>query len=176
MRTFIGLDFFWWNLVCHTLNNTCQNLSMNVPSKPCYQLVLFCIQGNLFDPNVIFSPELLGQRSRPCSATDSSLAGHGSMKGANKARPATAGQGRSLSHLYICCEIIYFMGTKFHGLTTMDVFMYTWICGFQILFNITNKSEQIFCWDFKFMDCLTCEIHKIKCPTNKIDFTVLVDE
>jgi len=141
MRTFIGLDFFWWNLVCLTLNNTCQNLSMNVPNKPCYQLVLFSIQGNLFDPNVIFSPELLGQRSRPCSATDSSLAGHGSMKGANKARPATAGQGRSLSHLYIYCEIIYFMGTKFHGLTTMDMFMYTWICGFQILFNITKVNK-----------------------------------
>ena len=34
------------------------------------------------------------------------------------------------------------MGTTFRGLTTMDMFVYTWIRGFQIIVNIikVNKS------------------------------------
>jgi len=31
---------------------------------------------------------------------------------------------------------------------------------------------QLFHWDLKFVDCPTHQIHEIKCPTNKNDFTV----
>jgi len=34
-------------------------------------------------------------------------------------------------------------------------------------------SEKIFNWDLKFVDCLIHEIHEIKCPPNKNDFTFL---
>jgi len=33
------------------------------------------------------------------------------------------------------------MGTKFRGLTTMDMFMDTWICRFQIILNITKVDK-----------------------------------
>jgi len=33
----------------------------------------------------------------------------------------------------------YFVGTKFHGLM-MDMFVDTWICGFQIILNITKVN------------------------------------
>jgi len=33
------------------------------------------------------------------------------------------------------CEIIYFIGTKFRGLTTMETIVDTGICGLQIIFN-----------------------------------------
>ena len=39
------------------------------------------------------------------------------------------------------------------------------------LYKILLK-ERIFHWDLKFLECSTHEIHKIKCPTNKNDYTV----
>jgi len=34
------------------------------------------------------------------------------------------------------------------------------------------KSEELFRWDLKFVDCSTHEIHEIKCPTKLNDYTV----
>jgi len=54
------------------------------------------------------------------------------------------------------------MGTKFRCLKTMEMFVDTWTCGFQIICNIINYN---FYSDLKFVDC-----HKhtknlgIKCP------------
>jgi len=39
------------------------------------------------------------------------------------------------------CEIIYFLGTKFHGLATINMFMDIWIHGFPIIFNITKVNK-----------------------------------
>jgi len=35
-------------------------------------------------------------------------------------------------------KLLYFVGTKFRGLMTLDMFMDTGISGFQIIWNITN--------------------------------------
>ena len=39
--------------------------------------------------------------------------------------------------------LTYFVGTKFRGLTTMDMFMDTWIHGFQIKLNITKVNKYV---------------------------------
>jgi len=61
------------------------------------------------------------------------------------------------------------MGTQFRGLMMMDMFMNNGIRGYKIIHNVTKL---MFCWDLKFVDCPTHEIHKIKCPMNKNDSTV----
>jgi len=54
----------------------------------------------------------------------------------------------------------------------MDMFVDTWICGFQIILNITTVNKYLFCWDLEFVDCPTYEIYKIKCPPNKNGFRI----
>jgi len=34
-----------------------------------------------------------------------------------------------------------FVGTKFYSFTTLDMFMAIWICGFQIICNITKENK-----------------------------------
>jgi len=67
--------------------------------------------------------------------------------------------------------LYYLLGTKFRGLTTLDIFVNTWICGFHYIRNITKVKSKVFRWVLKFVDCLTHEIHEIECPTNINDFT-----
>ena len=75
-------------------------------------------------------------------------------------------------HLLLTVKSFNFMGTKFRRLMTMDMFIETWICGFQIVGNITK---------LKWINTLVGSwIHglpyprksQIKCPRNEIDFTV----
>ena len=41
-----------------------------------------------------------------------------------------------------CIIINYFLGMEFRGLTTMDMlFVNTWICGFQIILQITKVNN-----------------------------------
>ena len=43
--------------------------------------------------------------------------------------------------LQITVKSLNFMGMKFCGLTTLDMFVDTWICGFQIICNITKVKK-----------------------------------
>jgi len=62
---------------------------------------------------------------------------------------------------------------KFCGLTTMDMFVDTWMCGFQVILNTTGVNIY-FVGILKFVDCPTNDIHEINCPTNKNEFSVHV--
>ena len=67
------------------------------------------------------------------------------------------------------------MGMKFYGLTIMDMFVDTWIPGFQIICNITDLNKY-FVGDLQLVVCPSSTYkkkHEIKCPTNKNDFTVV---
>jgi len=46
--------------------------------------------------------------------------------------------------LQITVKSLNFMGMKFRGLTTLDMFVDTWFRGFQIIYNIT-KVNKYFC-------------------------------
>jgi len=72
------------------------------------------------------------------------------------------------SYSVYCQIILIHLNPKFCGLKTMDMFVDTWIQGFK---NIRNNTKVIFYKDLKFVDVPTHGIHKIKCPTNKNDFT-----
>ncbi|XP_052817428.1 uncharacterized protein LOC128243601 isoform X1 [Mya arenaria] len=47
-------------------------------------------QGNLFDPNVIFSPEMMGNKKRPSSASESSIGGGYGVRTGSRARSGSA--------------------------------------------------------------------------------------
>ena len=64
------------------------------------------------------------------------------------------------------------VGTKFRGLTTLDMFADTLIRVFKFICNITKVSKY-FVVILNLSDCPTYEIHKIKGPMNINDFTVL---
>jgi len=64
------------------------------------------------------------------------------------------------------------MGTKFHCLTIMDLFVDTGIRAFRIKNNIT-EMKKYFVGILKLMDCLTNKWHTIKSTTKKKKFTVL---
>jgi len=67
------------------------------------------------------------------------------------------------------------MSPKFRGLKTfnmwtleiIDLKLYAILLKWIVLYN-----SEVFCWDLKFVDFLTHEIHKSKCATNMNDFTV----
>ena len=60
-----------------------------------------------------------------------------------------------------------FMGTKFHGLMTMNLFVDTCIHGLQIhvICNIT-KVKNIFCWDLKFHSIMIAMFHDFVCMSS----------
>jgi len=67
------------------------------------------------------------------------------------------------------------MGTKFHGLTTMNMFVDSWILLFQIIrstFCITKVNNYIV-GILNLWIALPTKKHEIKCPMNKTDFTVI---
>ena len=47
-------------------------------------------------------------------------------------------RARGFSHTV---KSFYLVGTKFHGLTTIDMFVDTWICGFQIIHKNTKLNK-----------------------------------
>jgi len=61
------------------------------------------------------------------------------------------------------CEMIYIVGTKFCGFTTMDMFVGIWFRGYQMFCYTTLFCEWIFL-DFKFVPIH--KRHKIKCLAN----------
>jgi len=62
-----------------------------------------------------------------------------------------------------------FVGTKLRGLTSLDIFVDTWIYGF-LNYMQSNLSEQVLHWDLNFVECPTHEIH----DTNLNDFNVII--
>jgi len=65
-----------------------------------------------------------------------------------------------------------FMGTKFRGLMTMDMYKDTWIRGFQIICNITKLNEY-FVAILHLYIALPAKKHEIKCPMNKMSSQLL---
>jgi len=47
----------------------------------------------------------------------------------------------NLKQVALTVKSFNFVGTKFSGLMTMNMFMDTWICGFQIILNITKVNK-----------------------------------
>ena len=60
-----------------------------------------------------------------------------------------------------------FMSTKFQGLTTKDMFVYTWIRGFQSIWNITTVNE-VYVVILNLWIVLPTKYTIIKCPTTNL--------
>jgi len=78
-----------------------------------------------------------------------------------------------LEVVQVYCEIISFYWHKislFENDGQVSGHLNSWISNYTHIFF----SEQIFCWDFKFVDCPTHKKTQIECQTTNNDFTVFI--